>query len=374
VTVGMDTQTTMDQKAERILQAVALERPDRVPVVLEYASFAAQATETPLPEFLLNMERSAEVMIEAWDLLNEDHEADAINYGSYSPYTLSTLWMSKVAVPGVDLPADSSHQVVEEELMTREDYDTILESGWPEFKQRFLDERVFAAVPSEHLPWNQPAFDLRAMWAKRGVPVLNGALVVPPFEYLCGGRTLFGFFTDLVEIPEIVIKVMDEMVRHEAGLSCPAAVASGYPVGWVGGWRTAPSMLSPEMWDRFVWPYMRRLIQETIDCGLIPSLHLDSSWDREIGRFRELPAGKMIVALDGFTDIHRASEILKGHSCIMGDVPATMLCSATADEVYEYSSRLVREIGPAGFILHSGCDIPENAKVENVQAMIAAVH
>jgi uroporphyrinogen-III decarboxylase len=56
----------------------------------------------------------------------------------------------------------------------------------------------------------------------------------------------------------------------------------------------------------------------------------------------------------------------------MGDVPATMLAFKDPDTVFEYSSRLIREIGPEGFILQSGCDIPENAKLENVQAMVAA--
>jgi uroporphyrinogen-III decarboxylase len=29
-------------------------------------------------------------------------------------------------------------------------------------------------------------------------------------------------------------------------------------------------------------------------------------------------------------------------------------------------------LGPEGFILQSGCDIPNNARLENVQAMVAA--
>lgn len=57
----------------------------------------------------------------------------------------------------------------------------------------------------------------------------------------------------------------------------------------------------------------------------------------------------------------------------MGDVPASMLYMKTPDNVYEYSRKLVRELGPEGFILQSGCDIPTNAKLENVKAMVAAV-
>lgn len=116
----------------------------------------------------------------------------------------------------------------------------------------------------------------------------------------------------------------------------------------------------------------RRLVNEVLDSGLIPLLHLDSNWERELGRFREFPKGKIIMALDGETDIFRAREILGDHMCLMGDVPAALFAFGSPAEVYNYSRKLIREIGPEGFILQSGCDIPANAKLENVQAMVAA--
>jgi uroporphyrinogen-III decarboxylase len=49
-----------------------------------------------------------------------------------------------------------------------------------------------------------------------------------------------------------------------------------------------------------------------------------------------------------------------------------MLYLEEPEDVYDYSAKLIRELGPEGFILHSGCDIPANAKLENVRAMVAA--
>lgn len=74
-------------------------------------------------------------MIRAFQMVGE---ADAINYGLYTPYGLSYLWMSKVKVPGVDLPEDAACQVVESELMVTEDYDQILSEGWPRFFHDFM--------------------------------------------------------------------------------------------------------------------------------------------------------------------------------------------------------------------------------------------
>lgn len=131
-------------------------------------------------------------------------------------------------------------------------------------------------------------------------------------------------------------------------------------------------MLSPEMWERFVWRYFRKLVHHVVDVGLIPILHLDGCWNRELPRFRELPEAKVIMALDSHTDIFRAKKLLGDHLCLMGDVPANMLAFEGPERIHSYCCRLIREIGPKGFILHSGCDIPENAKLENVRAMLSA--
>ena len=364
--------STLEDRLNRILTSVMLEKPDRVPVVLEYDTFAAQVTNTPFPEFLLSIQKSVEVMIHAYKLVAEKGAADAINYGESSPFSLSEIWLSKVSVPGLDLPENISFQVVEKEIMNTGDYDRILNKGWPDFKRDLLATRIQNDVPEKYLPINQPPVDTVKEWADIDVPVLNGGVLGPPFEYLCGGRSLSQFFMDLATIPDKIEAVMDHMTPYLVDSVCRRAKKMGYPAVWVGGWRGAPAMLSPGMWDRFFWTYFRKLVHEVVDCGLIPILHLDSCWDRELSRFRELPKGKAIMALDGATDIFKAKEFLGDHICIMGDVPANKLFLADPEEIYEYCSKLIRELGPEGFILQSGCDIPENAKLENVQAMVSA--
>lgn len=78
------------------------------------------------------------------------------------------------------------------------------------------------------------------------------------------------------------------------------------------------------------------------------------------------------MATDGTTDIFRSKEVLGGHMCQMGDVPPGLLSQGSPDEVYRYCTKLIQELGPDGFILQSGCDIPTDAKLRNVQAMVRA--
>ncbi|MEJ2168439.1 MAG: uroporphyrinogen decarboxylase family protein [Desulfobacterales bacterium] len=357
------------RRLTRILQTVALEEPDRIPVVLEYSGFAAHVTGTRMADFLGSPAKNLETMITAWRLVGG---GDAVNYGSFWPYGLCYDFMSKVAVPGIDLPDDEMWQVVETELMTRADYDRLLGMGWPDFFNEFMSQRILRDVPQQYLPPVRKSPDVQKAWRAEGVPVLSGGDVTTPFELLCGSRSLMKFSRDLMEIPDKVAAAMDAIVPHLAGAAIQRAGNRGYPLVWIGGWRAAPCMLSPKMFTRFVWPYFRRLVGEVTDAGLIALLHLDSNWTRELERFRELPKGKCIMALDGETDIFEAKKMLGDHMCLMGDVPAFMLYLETPEAVAAYCIRLIRELGPNGFILQSGCDIPANAKLENVKAMVTA--
>jgi uroporphyrinogen-III decarboxylase len=58
----------------------------------------------------------------------------------------------------------------------------------------------------------------------------------------------------------------------------------------------------------------------------------------------------------------------------MGDVHAAMLALGTPDQVTEYCQGLIGKIGPTGYIMAQGCDIPPDAKPENVAALIASVY
>lgn len=368
----MSNEQKLQERWTRIEKAINLEKPDRTPVVLLYALFAAKITNQPFPEFCKSIKKSAEAMLKAFDVCGD---ADGMDYLGFATYGLSFLWLSKVKVPSIDLPDDVSYQVAEAELMKKEDYDVILDKGWPEFFGNYLNTRVFNDVNPEYLPFTQPPFDAKTAADPLGIPILTAGLPIPsPFDMLCGARSMPKFVHDMYSIPDKVQAVMDLMIE---GLTKPAldiSVAGGYKSVWVGGWRAASEMLSPALWQRFVWPYYRRIVMEAIDAGLTPILHLDSDWTRDLEFFKELPAKKTIFAPDGNTDIFKAKEILGDRFCIMGDVPPGMLSMSSPDKVHDYCTKLIREIGPEGFILHSGCDIPINAKLENVKAMIAAAH
>ena len=353
----------------RIRDAVALKTPDRVPVLPNGPAWPARYLGVPLTEVSTMPELAYRRIVEAYAATGD---IDGIQSPAFDVSTLSIQWLSRVKVPGRDLPDTELWQVDEAQIMTAEDYDAIVDEGYAAWSERYYRER---------LPGTLEAFgrfadtipDAIALCEEKGLVPLSPAVATIPYEYFCGGRSMREFLIDLFRnadrlqaamdaaLPVLVQQMRDVIRRFDLmGL-------------WIGGWRSASQFVSPQFWDRFVFPYYKVMVDAAIEEGAIPVLHFDANWDRDVERLLELPKGRCVLSLDGRTDIFRAKEILRGHMCIMGDVPASLFSLSTPEKVGAYCRRLVNEVGPDGFILTSGCDVPIDAKPENVRAMVEAV-
>jgi uroporphyrinogen decarboxylase len=63
------------------------------------------------------------------------------------------------------------------------------------------------------------------------------------------------------------------------------------------------------------------------------------------------------------------------HTCLDGNIKPLSFVDATPEVIAEASSRLLKAFATrGGFILSSGCEIPPEAKPENVAAMVSAAH
>ena len=72
------------------------------------------------------------------------------------------------------------------------------------------------------------------------------------------------------------------------------------------------------------------------------------------------------------TDMAKAKKILGKTACIGGNMPITLLTVGTAQEVKNYARNLIDTAGKGGgYIMFAGAVIDE-AKTENVRAMIDA--
>lgn len=353
----------------RLTNAIELGTPDRVPVILAADSFFARHMGIPLAEYINDLEAASQTNIASIAQLGE---VDGVEYLAPVIKALGMASMAKLKLPGRELPVDAQWQIDEINPMKIEDYDVIIDKGFNAWAQQIFQNELKQS-------WDDFQWHLSSDWKKitenyknAGIVPVSPATTAPPFDRLSNARGMAKLLTDLYRTPNIVeavLKIMTEEMKE----TIKTTIAKTKPFAYfIGATRSSTEYMSKKMWERFCFPNIKEIVETVVNAGSYALLHWDNNWDRSLEYLKELPKGKCILASDSNTDLFKAKEILGDHMCLMGDLPAAMLTLETPEKVYDYSCKLVKNLGPKGFILAVGCCVPLNAKVENIKAMISA--
>ena len=360
---------------ERLWAAIRLEKPDRVPVIPtllpEPAAGLVGLTSAQIAE---DNQLAVDAVFRVFDAYGGwDNPYPA----AYAPVQLqaSGVYPMKMSIPGVDLGENDEFQLLEEEVLQPEDYDAICEMGMQRFYYEDYLWRVTRLAPEqlENTLGSLAAGFGRflAECSKRSLrPFFMGA-TLHPFFTLSLMRSMVPFTKDLYYDPEPVERALRKMTADLIPRQIELVKKSGIGICMLTEERASAFFYSPEVFERFWWPYTREIVDAFWAEGIVTLFHLDQCWDKNLPYFKDLPRGCAILELDSATDIFAAKQILGGHLCLKGDVPAANLVLAEPQEVAAYCRKLIDEVGgDGGFILGSGCSVPPNVKAENFRAMI----
>lgn len=372
---------------ERLQTVIKCEKPDRVPVSPMIYYFAAYYAGITVHELWSDWKKY-EMAIQKcynelgpWDIY--------YNICPTSPETYQASLLMKVRYPGVDLPADEICQFDEYEIMTPEDYDWILDYQGPEFmlysehvfrtlakfmpeyKNMSVPERLkfYWAITQMYLVWRRHF----RWWKERGVAILSGSSSESPFDQFSMSRSMEPFSLDLIDRPEKVKAAAARLSKSFALVHINFCRFEGVKRMLIFVHRSSNDFVSPKMFEEISLPPLREICELMVDAGVTPILHCDGNWDKNLKLLRKLPAKKCIIQFDGPTNIFRAKQEIGDMHCLFGDVNAYDLVMGSPSKIDEYCHRLIEEVGRGGgFILAAGCEVPPNAKPENVKAMIEA--
>jgi len=366
-------QETMSRQ-ERFEAVVALEKPDRFPVMPLMTAFAVRSQGLTQGEAWRDPDKGYKAMLDTFNDLG----------GFDRLYKPNLFWPMKggrfcgapvrVLLPGKQLPEDALNQIDERELFSREDYDKLAALGW----NAFWDEHYgkMSGSSTEKLAANQNRLLDRYVrevetYHGHGIYPLFGAYVDSTIMAFSLCRTLTQFTMDLYEAPQKVKAAMDASCDDLIQNALDVIKVTGIPLAFIVLERGSGFYYRLQIFEEFEWPYLQRYVDAFLSEGITPWFHFDTDWGLNLPYLKKLPRGKCVCDLDGTTDIFKAKEILDGHVCISGDVPAALLTLGTADEVRAYCQRLIDEVGRGGgFFLTTGCECPVDAKFENVKMMI----
>lgn len=359
------------EKITRIKKAVALEKTDRIPTMIMLDAFCCKHVGASMARFSSDMFYQGEVIASS---LKQFPDLDASEHAIVLPDMMGAGFLMKMKIAGRELRDDQVWQLDERERMTQQDYDTILEKGFNPFYFQYTAERLGQDLGQLLQTSAMGGGAACQKYAEIGLPVFTDvAPAQNPIEILNGGRSMPKLMRDLYKIPDKVQAVMDIIV--EEGIQATKGMLAAVPVKpmslFLGCARGAGEFVSPKISERFVYPYIKKIAEAILEEGITVNFHCDSNWERDLEFFKIFPKGTCVFACDHATDIYKVKEVLGDRMCIKGDVPAALLALGTPDEVYNYCTKLINDMGN-GFILAPGCTLPTITKVENLEAMIAA--
>jgi uroporphyrinogen-III decarboxylase len=400
------------ERDKRVRDTIALKEPDRVPVMLGTGNFACRYAGIPISAMYYDYQAYRD----ANRKLVLDFEPDLAQGGvaATSGEMLALLETRHQRWPGGNLPEDTPYQFVEGEYMKADEYELFMMDP-SDFYLRFYLPRLYGALePLSRLPalraggggvagiaalCASPEFRMMGYILARagkeqervrdiargaeeeinrlGFPTtpLGGGVGGSAFDHIADNlRGMKGAMLDMYRCPDKLLAACNKILEWRLAAATPPASMKQGITAIVSRplHKGAEGFMSVKQFEKFYWPTLKAAVLRDIELGYIPRLGWQGKLDSRLEYFLELPKGKVVCWFQD-TDMAHAKEVLRDHICISGNVPTSLLCCGTPQDVDEYCRNLIKVCGKGGgFILASG-GAPDDAKPENVKAMVDSV-
>jgi uroporphyrinogen-III decarboxylase len=191
-----------------------------------------------------------------------------------------------------------------------------------------------------------------------------------PFDVV--GDTLRGtrgIMMDMYRCPDKLLEAMDRLVPLMIKMGVGAAKMNGKPLVFMPLHKGADGFLSDAQFQKFYWPTFRKVMMGLIEEGCIPFPAAEGSWTTRMDTFQDLPKGKTFWMIDN-SDMVKVKKTLGKVACLAGNVQSDLLVLGTPQQVKDNVKQLIDTCAPGGGYIVSNGAFFDQAKAENVKAMV----
>lgn len=403
----------MQERIKRVEDAVALQVPDRVPCVPFAAVLPMYISENKATykDVMYNYPKAAEAVVKFYkDFPGADAHMFLGFTSGKSNETAQTSMIDWPGRPGTMVPDLSTHQVIEQEYMTADEYPELLRDytgfmvrkylprAYPALKGleslNFVPSIVLSTLPLSGFlaPGALEAYqklaeiagtDAEAAAATAEVNKELTAIGVPPFLTGVGEapfdilsdyyRGTLGALEDQVLRPDLALAACElfadiQIASYEYFKYAPLPVKRVFfPLH-----KGMDGFMNPGQYEKLYWQPLKRILLALIDMGVTPILYSEGRYDTRLEQLTDMPKGKAIVHFET-VDMANAKKIVGNTACISGNFPVFLLDYGTKQQVVDEVKRLIDICAPGGgYIFDTNCCI-DSGKRENVEAMFEAV-
>jgi len=178
----------------------------------------------------------------------------------------------------------------------------------------------------------------------------------------------------MYKVPDKLLALIEMFTPMAIGGTIAMAKQTGNTGVFIPMHRGAAGFMSDEQFAKFYWPGFKALVLGLIEAGLTPIPLFEGDYTPRLAYLRELPPKKIYAHFDKVDRI-KAKETIGDVMCFWGNVPASLMCSGTPQQVKDDVKELIDIFGDnGGLIIDSTMGLPDESRPENVQALTEAVH
>jgi hypothetical protein len=403
---GKTARQLIVEKEKRITDAIHLQPTDRVPIISGIGYFPAKYAGIPSSAAYYDFD----AWLAAYRKTLLDYHADMIYHQGFTPgKALEILKPNNIRWPGYGVDPYKGHQSIEIEYMQAEDYDAYLAdptdfmfrimvsrssenlTGWANLPKldsmgggmgaqglaiALTDPGVDKAIKTlqktgrEMRKWLKRQAKFNKMMLDCGFPQYYQGGSGPPFDMISHSmRGMKGTMMDMYRQPDKIIATCEKILQLTLARPLPPPNEFGNIRLFMTVTRGSDDFMSKAQFEKFYWPTFRKLIHALIDRGGTPCVFFEGNFTSKLEYLLDFPKGKMLARLDT-TDINRAKDVLKGHICIQGNVPSSLLQTGSVEDVKNYCKNLIDTVGKGGGFILSPRSSLDEVKPENLKAMI----
>lgn len=394
------------ERSQRIQDAVELNQPDRVPIIMGAGYLLSDLGNITKLELYDNPEKAQELL----EQVALRFEPDMVAGAWHTPEPSKALGDRMTKWPGYGLGPDGSFQFNEKEFMKAEDYDDFLEdpADWSirTYLPRAFSEleglsllpplgttlfgyyntlyygvltsppvvkaaQAIAEAAQRQAEWDAQTVQSGERLAELGFPPLTflACVIEAPFDFMSDTlRGMRGIFLDMMRQPDKLLAAEEKVSRFQVEFAINFSKASGIPHAFIPLHRGSDGFMSLKQFEKFYWPQLKGMMLALIEAGITPWVYYEGVWDQRLEYLTELPKGKS-VGLFQDSDIFKVKEVVGDTMCIMGGMPLSLLKAGSPEQVRERTRKVCEEVGKGGgFIMSNnvlelgGCD-PELIKI-----------
>jgi len=234
--------------------------------------------------------------------------------------------------------------------------------------------KQLVALGEEFVRYRQATTKYLTEMREAGYPLAFGGVTLTAFD--CVGdflRGMRGAMTDMYRAPEKLLETIEMLTPASIQKGIISAKNTGcsrvfIPLHW-----GAAGFMSNDQYARFYWPCLNALISGLLDAGLTPVPLFEGNYTPRLEFLKELPKGKVAGHFE-VVDRRKAKEVLGDTMCFWGNVPSSLMTTGSPAEVRDDVKELIEIFGDnGGLIIDASVGLPDETKPENLAAMVEAV-